>query len=203
MSCGIITIGSEAVECEDLAIGGTRARLILINYVDILRMYVSDIGVILSIELRPGAVGYEFLGFRNDVKKSDEVIENDITRFKHNVSFVVYDVSQVQKNNVVNLAKGRFVAIAENKGKDENSLEVLGRECGLKVVGGQIRNAYENGGFFVINLSTPDNGVELETNLPQNLGATYQGGQDIIDVVLGNTPVTTEGFDYVLDLILP
>lgn len=200
MSCKFINTGSEP-DCADLPEAGTRARLILINYTDVVRMLVSDIGVILSVEMRPGTVGYEFLGFRNDVKKSDEVIKRDQSknRFKHFVSFVVYDRGQPQKTNVVNMVKGRFIAIVENKGKDENSIELLGREVGLQIIDGTIRDAHESGGFFIINLSTPDNGVEFERKLPQNVGNTYDDGLAIIEDILNPQAI---GFDYVLDLIL-
>lgn len=200
MSCGTIMSGSEP-DCDNLPQEGTRARLIMINYKDVTRIYTSDTGVIISVGMRSGAVGYEFLGFRSDVKKSDEVVKREQSkqRFKHNVSFVVYERDQLQKTNVVNIVKGRFIAIVENKGKDENSIELLGLECGLQIVGGQIQNAHEGGGFFTINLSTPDNGVEFERKLPQNVGTTYDDGIAIIDDILG---VDVVGFDYVLDLIL-
>jgi hypothetical protein len=84
------------------------------------------------------------------------------------------------------LVRGRFLAITESKGKEENSIEVLGKECGLAIVGGLIRDAQENGGMFTINLATPDNGVEFERKLPQNLGATYEDGLIIIEGLLGN-----------------
>lgn len=208
---GYITRGSGA-ECDELPQAGTRARLILVNFKDVVRMFVSDIGVILSVELRPAKVGYEFLGFRSDVKKSDDVVkrQNSKNRFVHSVGFVVYEVDQPQKLNVSNLVKGRFLAIVENNGKDENSIEVLGRECGVAIVDGQIRNAHETNGFFTINLSTPSNGVEFERKLPQNLGATYQDGLDIIEELLtgsgmpdgillneDGTPILTEDGDYI------
>lgn len=202
MSCGRIARGSSLDDC-DLPQGGTRARLILINFDDITQMYVNDQGKVISIGMQAGTVGYEFLGFRNDVTKSDEVVKREQSkqRFTHAVGFVVYEIGQVQKNNLKQLARGRFVAIVENKGKDEDSIEVLGRECGLQIVDGQIRNAHENGGLFIINLATPDNGVEFERKLPQTLGTSYQDGLDIIDEILGEDVVGTEGFDYVMNFI--
>lgn len=182
MSCGRITIGSEP-GCDDLPDAGTRARLILCNWSDVERIYTNDEGKIVNIILRIGKYGHEFLGFRSDVQKSDEVVrrEQSKQRFTHAVSFVVYQQDQIQKTNLVNLVKGRFLAIVENKGKEVDSIEVLGRECGLQIVAGQIRNAYESGGMFTIGLATPDNGVEFEKKLPQTLGISYQNGLDIID----------------------
>jgi hypothetical protein len=198
----LITIGSDLEECDDLPPSGTRARLILINYKDITRMYVNDEGKIVSIGMNSGTVGYEFNGFRSDVKKSEEVVKRSQSnkRFKHNVGFVIYDRTQIQKSNIRNVIRGRFVAIVENKGQEDDSIEVLGKECGLEIVGGVIRDAHEDGGFFIINLATPDNGIEFERKLPQTLGTSYDDGLSIIEDVLGT--VLSEGFDYELDLTL-
>jgi hypothetical protein len=176
MACGSITRGSEA-DCDNIPEGGTRARLILFNYDEVLRYEQDTDGNITDIELTAGAYGYEFLGFRNDVKKSEDVLKPDvgIPKFKHTIGFVVYENTQIQKNNVENLARGRFVAIVENKGKDENVMEVVGKGVGLEIVAGPIRNAHENGGFFVLNLSTPDDQNETESRLPQTLQITTSG----------------------------
>lgn len=189
MACGAITKGSDA-DCDEIPEGGTRARLILANYDDI-ESYTETDGVITDIELAGGAFLYEFLGFRNDVKKSEEVIKPDvgIPKFKHNVGFVVYENTQVQKNNVENIARGRFVAIVENKGKTENVFEVVGKGVGVEIVAGPIRNAHENGGFFVISLSTPDDQGETENKLPQTLqiagsGTTYANTLAFLETLL-------------------
>jgi hypothetical protein len=192
MACGSITRGSEA-DCDNIPEGGTRARLILFNYDEVLRYEQDTDGNITDIELTAGAYGYEFLGFRNDVKKSEDVLKPDvgIPKFKHTIGFVVYENTQIQKNNVENLARGRFVAIVENKGKDENVMEVVGKGVGLEIVAGPIRNAHENGGFFVLNLSTPDDQNETESRLPQTLqiatsGDVYAANLAFIESVLGS-----------------
>lgn len=197
MSCGTITRGSVIEECSDLPVGGTRARLILINFDHIVRMYTNDDGKIVSIVMQSGKVGYEFTGFRHDVKKSDEVVKRELSknRFSHAVGFVVYETHQLQKTNLKQMARGRFVAIVENNGKDADSIEVLGKECGLQIVDGQIRNAHENGGVFTLNLATPGNGIEYERKLPQTLGTSYNNGIDIIDDIVPPVLVDTVTFD--------
>ena len=205
MSCGTITRGSSIAECDELSDAGTRARLILINFEDISYIYTNDDGKIVSIGLKESKVGYEFTGFRNDVKKSEEVVKREKSkqRFTHSVGFVVYEVDQLQKTNLKRMARGRFLAIVESKGQTEDSIEVLGRECGLQIVGGQIRNAHENGGVFIINLATPDNGVEFERKLPQTLGTSYENGLSIIDDLLQIEPEVPVGegiFDETFDL---
>lgn len=177
-ACGSITRGSSA-DCDNIPASGTRARLLLANYDQVEQLEEDADGNIIDIVLAAGAYLYEFLGFRNDVKKSEEVIKPDvgIPKFKHLVGFVVYENTQVQKNNVENIARGRFIAFVENKGKDANVFEVVGKEVGVEIVAGAIRNAYENGGFFVINLATPDDQGELESKLPQTLALPGSGSQ--------------------------
>ena len=178
MACGQITRGSTVEECADLPPGGTRARLLLAN-VDDIEDYTEDADEqITAINLVDGATLHEFTGFRNDVKKSEEVIKPEIgiPKFKHNVGWVIYENTQIQKNNIENIVRGRFVAVVENKGKDANSFEVVGKGVGLEIVAGPIRNAHENGGFFVISLSTPDDQGELEGQLPQTLIVTDYPG---------------------------
>lgn len=189
-ACGSIDRGSQ-VNCDDIAPGGTRARLLLANYDDVESMPTDGDGNIIEIILADGAFFYEFLGFRNDVKKSEEVIKPDvgIPKFKHNIGFVVYENTQVQKNNVENIARGRFIAVVENKGKDATAIEVVGKGVGLEIVAGPIRNAHENGGFFVISLSTPDDQGELEGQLPQTL------------VVAGSGDVYQNNLAYLADLL--
>jgi len=174
MACGSITRGSVIEECADIPPGGTRARLLLAN-LDEVESYTEDVnGQITAITMIADATFYEFTGFRNDVKKSEEVIKPEIgiPKFKHNVGWVIYENTQIQKNNIENIVRGRFVAVVENKGKDENSFEVVGKDVGLEIVAGPIRNAHENGGFFVIALSTPDDQGELEGELPKTLIVT-------------------------------
>lgn len=189
-ACGSIDRGSQA-DCDNIPEGGTRARLLLANYDDVLEYEEDADGNITDIVLNPGAFLYEFLGFRNDVKKSEDVIKPEvgIPKFKHNIGFVVYENTQLQKNNVENIARGRFVAIAENKGKDENVFEVVGKGVGMEIIAGPIRNAHENGGFFVLSLSTPDDQGDTESRLPQTLqiagsGSIYENNLAFLEDLL-------------------
>ena len=189
MACGLITQGADVDICDDIPPGGTRPRMLLINIDEITSMTEDADGNITAITLVVGAFIYAFTGFRNDVKKSEEVIKPEIglPKFKHNAGFVVYENTQLQKNNIENITRGRFVAIVENKGKSVDSIEVVGKEVGIEIVAGPIRNAHENGGFFVISLSTPDDQGELEGKLPQTLlvaGASYASNIAYLEALL-------------------
>lgn len=202
MSWANITRGSEIEECDDLLQSGTRARLILINFEDVSKIYYSDDGVITDVVMKPGKVGYEFTGLRNDMRKSEESqkTSQNKKRFVHHCGFVIYEVHQIQKINIKDIVKGRFIAIIEGKGQDDNSIELLGKDCGLQIDGGPIRDAYETGGVFIINLSTPDNSIEFEHKLPQTLGTSYANGLEIIAEILDEDEVLA--FDYDLDFTL-
>lgn len=176
MACGNITMGS-SVDCDEIPVGGTEPRLILINLSQIEEITEDADENVTDITLTDANTGFLFTGFRADMKKSEEVVKPEIgiPKFKHNVGWVIYENAQTQKNNIENIVRGRFLAIVENKGKDENSFEVVGKDVGVEIVAGPIRNAHENGGFFVIALSTPDDQGELETKLPQNLKVAGSG----------------------------
>lgn len=177
-ACDSIERGSSA-DCDNLPVGGTEARLILINTSDIVG-YTEDSDLnITDIELDGGATAFEFLGFRNDMKGTQETITPDVgpTRFKHGVGLNIYELTQVQKNNIEKIARGNVVAILENRGKDENAHEVFGKGVGLQIVPGVIRNAHENGGLYVLSLATPDGEGLTEPKLPQTLKITGSGSQ--------------------------
>lgn len=182
--CSNIDVGSSA-DCANLPAGGTRARLILVNFDDIIDWDDTN-GKITQVSMLPGTKGYEFTGFRNDVKKTDEVVDPGIgiMQVKQGLTWVIYERTQAQKNNIERLFRGRVVAFAENKGKDADAFEVLGKDVGLGIVPGPIRNSHENGGFFVINMATPDG--EFEGKLPQTLGATYSAGLALIADILSS-----------------
>lgn len=198
MSCGNITIGSSP-DCDNLPSEGTVAHIILINYNDIRFIYQTSAGVITAIILQAGKKAYKFTGLRNDVKKSEQVLKTPgRNRLGHLASFIIYDVSQVQKNNVRNLVKGRFVAIVESRGENDGSIEVLGVNSGLSVVPGGIRDA-SNFNVFTISLATPD--AEKEKKLPQQLGDTYEEGIDIINglIFADGILITADSTRYTVD----
>lgn len=160
-------------DCDNIPVGGTNAIATAFNFNDVVDYTQDADGNITSINLASGATGFQFSGFRNDMKASEDTIKPDVgvTKFKHTAGFVVYENTQIQKNNVEGLSRGKFVVIIERLGKSDDSFEVYGKGVGLEIVAGPIRNAYENGGFFVISLSTPDDQGLLESKLPQTLKA--------------------------------
>jgi len=189
MGCGNITRGSSA-NCENLPAGGTRARLILINADDLATSngFVEDgNGRITDINLTAGRSGYEFSGFRNDMKHVDEVVNPEVglNQFTHQTAWVIYERTQEQKNNIERLARGRFYAIVELKGADDEACILLGKSVGIECVAGPIWDSFANGGMFTITLKTPEG--EYESKLPQTVGTSYSNAQTIIDNVVAGS----------------
>lgn len=183
----MITVGS-AADCAALPAGGTEARFLLINHKDLADAapftFDAD-GNITAVTLKAGGkVAYEFTGFRNDMKKFDEVVNPGVglNEFHHGCGMIVYKRTQLQKNMLEQLSRGKFVVVAENRGRDTDALEVLGVRCGVEIVVGKIRDAHANGGYFVVNFKTIDG--DFEPKLPQTLGATYALGCTIRDGLL-------------------
>lgn len=199
MSCHLLERGAHT-DCDELPVGGTEDRLILINY-DNVEFIKTLNGKITAIHLVAGAVGYEFFGLRQDIKKSEDAVNNGRlkTRFTHSTEFIVYEIDQIQKKNIQRMTKGRFMAIVENKGRHDDSFELLGRECGLKLTAGVLRDAYGTKGLYNISLSTPDNGIEYERKLPQTVGTSYQDGLDIIDDILDFQGIFDFTFDFTFE----
>jgi len=193
ISCGSIDRGSSA-DCDNLPIGGTEARLILFNTADISGYTEDADGNITNIIMIGAATGYEFIGFRNDMKATQEAITPDIgpTRFKHGVGLNIYELTQLQKNNIEKLARGNVVAIVENRGKDANAHEVFGKGVGMQIVPGVLRNAHENGGLYVLSLATPDGEGLTEPKLPQTLAFAGSGTQyeNNLDFITGLIPAS-------------
>lgn len=169
MSCDSITIGSSP-SCTSPLKAGTEPRLYLFNYDEVLSGTAgSTPNLLTALVLQSNTVGFVFEGFKQDVKPTQEVIApgNGANQLKHNLGFVVYDITQVQKNNLQKVVKGRFVAIVENKGKGADAFEVYGMASGLEIVPGVARDSYANGGGYIIQLATPEN--EFEPLLPQTI----------------------------------
>lgn len=192
MSCGTITIGSSP-SCTDPLKSGTEPRLYLFNYQDVVTVTesTSTPNLLTAFTLASNTVAHVFEGYKQDVKPTQEVIapSNGANQFKHSLGFVVYEITQLQKNNLQRLAKGRFIAVVENKGKESEAFEVYGLGSGLEIVPGVARDSYANGGGYIIQLATPEN--EFEPMLPQTIFATdYATTKALLDEYAGLPTVT-------------
>lgn len=192
MACGDITVGSGA-DCDNPLRAGTVPRLFLINYDDLTGTTetAGTPNLLEALTLTSNKVAFMFEGYKQDVKPTQEVIapSNGQNQFKHSLNFIIYEITQLQKNNIQRLAKGRFIAVVENKGKGANAFEVYGLGSGLEIVPGVARDSFANGGGYIISLATAEN--EFETLLPQTLLDTdYATTKALVEEYAGLPTVT-------------
>lgn len=183
MACEEITVGSTP-SCP-LPPGGTRARFAIINFIDLDEEtpYAETSSKVTGFTFKSTKKAFVFTGFRNDMKKSSEIIRPDVgpNNFKHNAGLIIYARTQAIKDEIEKLARGRFIIIAESKGKDADAIEALGLKCGLEAQVGVIQDAHANNGWYVLNFSTPEG--EFEPKLPQTVGTDYANGISIFDTI--------------------
>lgn len=210
--CDQIKIGS-SYDCQTPLQGGAKSRVILMNLDDIAGFTVDSNDVITAVTLQSLAAAYIFEGFRNSTVKSEELVAPATGQpvYRHKIEFTVFDISQLQKNNIQRMALGRLVAIVENTQKGANSFEVFGLNSGLTLLAGALRASNANNGAFRLTLQSPEG--EEEVKLPQSFFATdyatslaavnaltFQPGITTLSVstilVAGGTAVTVTGTNF-------
>ena len=204
MSCGKITRPSRPVCADDGTPlkSGTMPKMYLFNLEDVLTVTesTSTPNLLTAITMATNTVSYVFEGYKQDVKPTQEFVVpgNGGTMFKHMLNFIVYDISQLQKNNLQRMAKGKFVAIVENKGKNEDSFEVYGLGSGMEIVPGVARDTNANGGGYIITLATLE--TESEPLLPQTFFTTDYATTLTAVNELAGLPTVTVISDLVLQV---
>ncbi len=165
MPCGEIDRGSE-VDCDNLPAGGTRAIDYVMNYNDVVEITKDENGVVTDIEMAPGKFAYKFTGLGNSFQKSEDFARAATTglgNLKHKGSIIIYERTQEIKNMIKQFGNARLIIVQLNRGDDDDSIELAGEDVGVELQAGEIRNAYANGGFFVLNWATPEGENENET----------------------------------------
>jgi len=187
MPCGEITKGSSA-DCAALPAAGTRPRAIAYNYDDLEEPTETD-GKISAINLADGKTGFEFVGLESAFKKSEEFARSANTglgSFKHKCALVLYSRTQEDKDEIVKqFGNGRFCFALFNRGNDADSIEFAGRDVGMRLVPGVIRDQYANDGFFVLNFATPEGEIENENDPMQSIWVTdYEATVAMLEATL-------------------
>lgn len=193
--CGGITIGAE-YDCETPIVAGVNQRLILLNKADYDEATVTESsttpGLITNIVLKAGGVkGYAFEGIRKSLNPQTAFVPAAVSvGYDHQVEFLIFDISQAQKNNIEKLATGQgVVAIIQNtnsEGNKDSVFEVFGRETGLILQAGPMRinGDLETNGAYTINLKTSDD-FGKEPHLPASYWDTdYATTKAKVDTLL-------------------
>jgi len=194
MGCGTITTGS-VLPCATPLVGGIGgdSRLILWNQAEVsFTESGSTPNLLTGITLTAGASGYQFQGYLVSLKPSTDIVAGPSGQnlLKHRLAFVVFENTQLAKNNFQTMMGGKYVAAYENNGKNSDSFEIVGINSGLVLKPQKIRDLQETGGAYVLLLETLDN--ELETKLPQTfLSTNYATSLTAINATLFLPTVTT------------
>ncbi len=194
MGCGSIDRGS-VLSCKTPLVGGIGgdSRLVLYNFSEVSFTESSSTpNLYTAITLASGASGYQFQGYKLSLKPSVDIVlgANGQNLFKHRTAFVIFENTQLQKNNIQTLKDGRYVALYENNGKNTESFELMGVNVGLEVKPQKIRDLQADGAAYMILLETPD--TELETKLPQTfLSTNYATTLTAVNTTLYLPTITT------------
>jgi hypothetical protein len=166
--CSEITMGSTTVDddCDLIPPAGTEPVAILWNTKDVESYVYGTDGQIEDVILKAGKFAYKFTGFDQAFPNSEDFQRSATTgrgQWKHKPTIVIYDRTQLQKNNVKSFGNSRVSGALFMKGTDNDSILLAGKDVGMQLVAGTIRSSIANDGFFVLPLSTPDGDIENES----------------------------------------
>lgn len=192
--CGTLT-RSFVQTCATPTAGGIGgdSRAVVYNYGEVSFTESSTTpNLLTAITLSSGASGYQIQGYKVSLKPSAEAVDDQagVTRWKHNIAFLVFANSQLVKNEIQRMALGRYVFTYENNGKNEDSFEVMGRQNGMIMKPQKVRDLQENSSAYMLTFATPDN--ELEPMLPATFFITsYAASLAAINATLYLPTITT------------
>ena len=200
-SCGGITIGA-TYNCNFPLAAGANTRLILVDkdVYDLATISKEGFGIIniVAAAAAPSTKFYAFEGIRRSVRPKAAYVPGVYTSgFDHQIEFQIFNISQLQKDNIAAMGLSRMVAIVEginSAGNGDTIFEVFGENVGMELQGGdtRINTDVETGGSFSINLKTSGEGSK-ETRLPStfSVGAGaggYAATKVIVDGLIDTTP---------------
>lgn len=170
--CDGITIGS-TYDCDNPITPGVNNRLLMGNTGDIASVTydVTTITIITDITMNTGKAMFAFNGIRQSLNPQYQFIPQTVSvGYDHQVDFLIFDISQAQKDNIEAMGLGKLTAVVENKnapGNGDNFFEVYGLNAGMEMqTGGRIPMDLETQGAFNLSLKTSDNEGK-EPKMPQ------------------------------------
>ena len=190
--CGQITQGA-IFDCDFPIAPGVDERLILVNKDDwdeaVITYDVTDSFIITNAVLPTGKQGWAFEGNRQSNNPQYNMIPTTVSiGYDHQVDFLVFDISAIQKENLEKMALGKMVAVVENnrgKGNGENYFEVYGVEVGVEVITlSRIPSDAETAGAFSLSLKTSDNAGKEPKMPPTWFDTDYNTTKALVDLLL-------------------
>lgn len=172
--CDGITLGA-AYDCDNPLVAGVDQRLILINQADFNDAIVTFDGTITTlitniVLVGTGTAAFAFQGVRSSLAPQTAFIPGTVSvGYDHQVDFLVFDITQTQKDNLEELGLGKVVAVVQNMnstGNGDSVFEVFGKDVGLELITNTRINAdQETAGAFSLSLKTSDD-TGKEPKLP-------------------------------------
>ena len=165
--CGEIS-ANIVINCTYPLQAGTEDTLILINRSDIASTTRNgtDNEIIENIILASGATGYIYQGVNNSHKPKFNIVKvGPFKRWSHQIDFLAFGVTSVEKKQMQKLKDGDIVAIVYNKFKGDTgkaAFEVYGFDSGLKLetLERAVTSQETQGAFAIGLMSDKDTGLE-------------------------------------------
>lgn len=196
MDCSKINTGFAMDACGKLALAGTAARVILLNYSDISRsLSVVTDNVISEIILKAGAKAYEVDSLPNATVGEDTVNAGTyVNTHVHSATVRIFKKSEVAKAFINGLTNSLVVAIVENNDhgdEGETKYEVYGWDSGLELSAINATTELTDDAAYVATLSTGD--TARESTLPKSFFNTDEETTDAaIEALITPTPETPD-----------
>lgn len=170
-NCAGITKGA-SISCDDPLVVGIEQRVLLANRKDVeaISFDPGDNHVITGITMKSGTAFYEFDGVNQTIKARSELVRNPTSNsYKHFVDLSVFEVDSTSLTNLEGMAYASQIAIViqrEDTSLGNGAIAVYGVNSGMQLITAtRDPGDTENGGAFLANLSTPDEGF-IETRFP-------------------------------------
>lgn len=176
-ACGGITVGA-GYDCDAPIVPGVNQRLLLGNSDDIesVSFNVTNTTIIEDITMKSTKQCFAFQGVRQSLRPQYELSTGTVSvGYIHTVNFLIFEITQAQKDNIEAMALGKLFAVVENKnsvGNGNSVFEVYGLNVGLEASTAiRIAADQESGGAFSLTLVTPD-AEGKEPKMPQSWWVT-------------------------------
>lgn len=184
-ACVGIDSGS-SVDCDAPIVAGVNQELILIDKEVYDRATITEDvttkNLITSITLtQVGDAAYSFQGIRKSLNPQSQFVPATVSQgWDHQVDFLIFDISQAQKNNIQKMAGSKMVAIIRNSNAEGNAdsvFEIFGGGVGMEMQAGpaRINGDLETNGAYTIALKTSDD-FGKEPKLPNSYLVTDFAG---------------------------
>jgi len=133
--CGTIATGA-TYDCSQPIQAGLLNYIILLNRQDI-ESFTYTGNVISAINLHAGKVGYLFRTYNRGLKAEYKKREARATiSYEHRLEFSIPDIASTQKDNLLKMVKGNFVAITflnNAPGNNNTWFEIYGAGQGIEI----------------------------------------------------------------------